>query len=273
MDTCDFGNFLKIPCNETIYSRSFGMKNLNGLSTDEAKILLWREGLLDKSINNMKICLHHEKMFGTVFVRKQVKCCGILIEHKRQLKSQKTITLGMAELLRKKKINVIPGYKLCRNCLKEYKRYEQDDDQTEPENGREDAEFICVTPRKRLNTSLTAAGISPLNLHAVPSHSRRSSAEEKLSKVVKKFKHDISNAYDIDVDDLNVGCSEEFIYTDDNTQKAEELDKLYSSMKENLYQLLILKKSKSFLLFLSLGPEENVQSIMEYLVRVARDLK
>ena len=35
------------------------------------------------------------------------------------------------------------------------------------------------TPRKRLNTSLETVGVSPVNLHGVPQHSRATSAKRK----------------------------------------------------------------------------------------------
>ena len=185
--------------------------------------------------------------------------------------SQKTISLAMAEQLQKKNINVIPGYKLCKHCFTEFKRHEQDDN-----NGRVDDEFIYNTPSRRLNTSLTAAEISPINLHAVASHSRRSSASKKLSKIVKKFKHGISSAYDIDVDDLNMDCSDKVVHSRENTQKGEELDKLYNAMREKLISASYPEKIQ----ILTLIPDSwsrkkcaEFFDVSEYLVRVSRELK
>ena len=80
------------------------------------------------------------------------------------------------------------------------------------------------TPRKKLNTSLSAVGISPINLHGIPSHSRSSSAKSKLTKVVQKFKTDISEAYN--VDDVQLDSNESTSITREIENKAVELDRL-----------------------------------------------
>ena len=51
--------------------------------------------------------LHYEQVFGNVFERRESKCCGVLIKHRRQ--GKKVITLQMAQQITIKKTNVIPG--------------------------------------------------------------------------------------------------------------------------------------------------------------------
>ena len=48
------------------------------------------------------------------------------------------------------------------------------------EDALDDATYkVYETPRKRLDTSLETVGVSPVNLHGVPQHSRATSAKRK----------------------------------------------------------------------------------------------
>ena len=40
--------------------------------------------------------LHYEQVFGNVFERKESKCCGVLIKHRRKVDGEQLITLQMA---------------------------------------------------------------------------------------------------------------------------------------------------------------------------------
>ena len=40
--------------------------------------------------------LHYEHVFGNVFERKESKCCGVLIKHRRKVDGEQLITLQMA---------------------------------------------------------------------------------------------------------------------------------------------------------------------------------
>ena len=60
--------------------------------------------------------LHYELVFGNVFERRESKCCGILMKYGRQFKGEQVITLQMAQQLKTKNINVVPGQLFCRQC-------------------------------------------------------------------------------------------------------------------------------------------------------------
>ena len=60
--------------------------------------------------------LHYEQVFGNVFESIESKCCGVLMEHRRKVKGEQAITLQMAQRLKTKDINVVPGQLLCRQC-------------------------------------------------------------------------------------------------------------------------------------------------------------
>ena len=58
--------------------------------------------------------LHYEQVFGNVFERKESKCCAVLMKHRRKVKGEQVITLQMAQQLKTKNINVVPGQLFCR---------------------------------------------------------------------------------------------------------------------------------------------------------------
>ena len=61
---------------------------------------------------------HHEHFFEKVFERKTDKCCGILESHRCNSKAHRVINLEMAKILKEKGFNdVLPGHKLCRQCV------------------------------------------------------------------------------------------------------------------------------------------------------------
>ena len=60
--------------------------------------------------------LHYEQVFGNVFERRKSKCCGVLMKHRRKVKGEQVITLQMAQQLKNKNINVVPGQLIDRQC-------------------------------------------------------------------------------------------------------------------------------------------------------------
>ena len=61
--------------------------------------------------------LHYEQVFGNVSERKRIKCCRVLMKHCHKVKGEQVITLQMAEQLKTKNINVVPGQIFCCQCL------------------------------------------------------------------------------------------------------------------------------------------------------------
>ena len=60
--------------------------------------------------------LHYEQVFGNVFERRESKCCGVLMKHCCKVKGVQVITLQMAQLLKTKNINVLPGQLFYHQC-------------------------------------------------------------------------------------------------------------------------------------------------------------
>ena len=52
-------------------------------------------------------------MFGNVSERRKSKYCGVLTKHRRKVKVKQVITRQMAQHLKTKHINVIPGHLFC----------------------------------------------------------------------------------------------------------------------------------------------------------------
>ena len=60
--------------------------------------------------------LHDEQVFGNVLDRRESKCCAVLMKHCRKVKGEQVITLQMAQQLKTKNINAVPGQLFCRQC-------------------------------------------------------------------------------------------------------------------------------------------------------------
>ena len=101
-----------------------------------------------------------------------------------------------------------------------------------------DSAWVVIVPGQKcikhfFKKCLESVGISPVNLHAVPPHSRSTSAKAKLVKVVEKFKTDISDACDVGVE-LNDPSDPISATTGEIRNKTGELDKWHEAMKEKL---------------------------------------
>ena len=237
--TCAFGDLLKTPCHKHDFCRSSGLKELADFDEDTQNTYLWRAGVLDNQHKAMTICFHHEQLFGNVFERRVTKCCGVLMKHQRKVQGLKTITLDMAQQLKAISIDVIPGHMFCRQCIAKYETVITTDSsgsevEEVPFNDIDEApndatHGVCETPRKQLNTSLETVGVSPLNLHGVPQHSRAKSVKLKLDKVVKKYKSNIAEAYQVNQDLLD-DDSDSVFEANDIQWKAAELERLHDAM-------------------------------------------
>ena len=57
----------------------------------------------------MDYMLHYEQVFGNVFESRESKVCAVLMKHHGKVKGEQVITLQMAQQLKTKNINVVPG--------------------------------------------------------------------------------------------------------------------------------------------------------------------
>ena len=47
---------------------------------------------------------------------RESKCCAVLMKHRRKVKDQQVITLQIAQQLKTKNINIVPGQLFCYDC-------------------------------------------------------------------------------------------------------------------------------------------------------------
>ena len=146
----------------------------------------------------------------------------------------------MTKILKEKGFSdVLPGQKLCRQCVIEYEKLTKP---PENENMTKIIEteftrrisirwwlFAVWITKKKLNWRLI--GVSPVNIHGVAQHSRSLDAKGKLIKVLNVCKGNISAACNV----LDIEIEEPPPIYDKNTEnKAEELDRLHATLKEKL---------------------------------------
>ena len=60
--------------------------------------------------------LHYKQVFGNIFEKRERKCCAVLMKNCRKVKDEQVITLQMAQQLKTKSINVVPGHLFCHQC-------------------------------------------------------------------------------------------------------------------------------------------------------------
>ena len=63
------------------------------------------------------------KLFRKVFERKSAKCCSILKFYRHNSKAHRVINFDTTKILKEKGFNdVLPGQKLCKQCVTEYEK-------------------------------------------------------------------------------------------------------------------------------------------------------
>ncbi|XP_066934504.1 uncharacterized protein [Clytia hemisphaerica] len=132
------------------------------------------------------------------------------------------------------------------------------------------------SPRKRLNSSFESVGVSPVNLHSLPPHSRVNRAKEKLKTVMSKFEESISTVYNFPMEELKDSEPSNNDKRETIDKKADEFDKLCTAIKEKL----LISSYPEKVQLLTLAPDSwsreycsKYFDVSEYLVRKARDLK
>ena len=116
MYICDFDRILKTECNLQHFIRNCRIKNFDDFEKDEAEVLFVGSRTSKCEGEKDDQMLHYKQVFGNVSERRKSKCCGVLIKHCRKVKGEQVITLQMAQQLKTKNINVVPGQLFCRQC-------------------------------------------------------------------------------------------------------------------------------------------------------------
>ena len=197
---CSFGSFMDSDCHRNLKPE---IKLLSNLSDTEQTVLKMRAEIPTYDISVTNICRYHELHFGEYFERRQTKCCNILDRHvysgttARKVNGQHSISLEMAINLQNQNLNVIPGWKLCRNCYSEILssiKTDSSDCLTEDSEGDIEYANITSTEEKRavVNERLGAFGISPVKTHGKSKKSQAASAMKKIQQSVEIQLEDVA---------------------------------------------------------------------------------
>lgn len=294
MESCDFG-VDKEDCHKTSYVRKSGVKKLSEFSEEERNLFLWRAGKRNLASNceNLKICYHHEAKLGSIFEKKNTKCCNLFRVHKNNVKGGHKISLELASRLSELDYDCIPGWQFCRNCYGKAQLDKSDDDMSGTESHSNDLNSTAMDlevsevesavskseSRVSINESLEAIGVSPIKTHSMPKHRRVSYANAKLDSAVGTFKQSFATAVGIKDSDLVLNRKDTADKsTKELERKASDLDKLTEEMREKLIVGTSTYREK--VQILTLVPESwtikyasNYFEVSEYLIRQARELK
>ena len=64
--------------------------------------------------------LHYELVFGNAFEMRERKCCAVLMKHCCKVKGEQVITLQMAQQLKTRNTNVVPGLLFYCHCKSKF---------------------------------------------------------------------------------------------------------------------------------------------------------
>ena len=153
------------------------------------------------------------------------------------------VTVQQSKFIIGKGYKVKPGQKLCSSCrnilLKIQEESESSDESETDEVESSDIGQVSELDKNeaiaQLNASFTHVGCSPLKLHALSEHSKKSYGKEKLEKFEENVKKKIEKALKVEFP------AEENQSLKTVEQKPSDMDKLVEIMKK---ELLLTSKKK-----------------------------
>ena len=142
----------------------------------------------------------------------------------------------MAEQLKHKGINVIPGWKLCHNCHQKTKDLADDEvginECDDGDVNEFETSLQIVEQRDLLNKSFGIIGISPLKTHAVAKTTKIKAACDKLGQSFEKQKEMVKDIFKLpDTSQLD---TKEIVIEKDIQRKADDFDILILLIKDKL---------------------------------------
>lgn len=125
MENCCVGTVTKTDCHPETYSKKKLFYVYEELTSYEKALLSYRISHLSSKESANFICHHHKCRYLDYFSRSYTKCCDPFHRHRKQLTDQhqlRIIDLAIAgDSIRYLGKLLIPGDKLCRNCLSDVK--------------------------------------------------------------------------------------------------------------------------------------------------------
>lgn len=169
---CSIGERLSLECNDRTLT---SVSSVEILQDDLKKVISLRTGI--ESHHLMTICAHHKMQFDKYYSSRIISCCNILKKHRKSVKTNlTTITMRHHEQFPQ----LIPGKKICYNCLKALKG-----DSESSNNGSEgnDEPFtsknVVDEDLGKINQLLVSCDVSPVR-------KRRLSGDQLKLKIAKK---------------------------------------------------------------------------------------
>ena len=193
-EKCDVGKLGNDDsCHKLSYTRKTGLKDFHLLSEEEQDVVLWRASLRDHKDSVHRICLHHEQCYLVRFPINFQHCCDPFEKHAKtykKTKGQVLVTLEMALQLESKHKLVVPGWKICRTCQKQFQELieaSEEDTSSQEEADISDCEqaikFDVEAKRHKLDESLSSLGVSPVRLKGVKQSQWENYVEKKTDQV------------------------------------------------------------------------------------------
>ena len=233
-ESCCFGKYLQEECHQ---KTKVEIKLSSEFTEKDKTVYKWRAGLQMTEDSVTTIC-KYQLFYSDLFFKKHSKCCNIYNSHKKKKKPDGThnITLEMAEQLKHKEINVIPGWKLCHNCHQKTKDLADDEvginECDDGDVNEFETSLQIVQQRDLLNKSFGIISISPLKTHAVAKTTKTKAACDRLEQSFEKQKKMIKEIFKLpDTSQLD---TKEIVIEKDIQKKADDFDRLMLLIKDKL---------------------------------------
>ena len=224
-ESCCFGKYLQEECHQ---KTKVEIRLFSEFTEKDKTIYKWRAGLPMTEDSVTTICRYHQLFYSDLFFKKHSKCCNIYNSHKKKKKPDGThnITLEMAEQLKHKGINVIPGWKLCHNCHQKTKDLADDEvginECDDGDVNEFETSLQIVQQRDLLNKSFGIIGISPLKTHAVAKTTKIKAACDRLEQSFEKQKKMVKEIFKLpDTSQLD---TKEIVIEKDIQRKADDFE-------------------------------------------------
>lgn len=261
--TCCIGKLSKSQCHLEHFTKLKTTDSVSSLNERDLYILNLRVlRTKNTSMEASTICIHHKKYFLDHYSNYETKCCDPYSFHKKIITTQLRVLSyeNCKEFNNISDITLIPGKKICSNCLKlvmniinEAKTPES---QTTSEGGlssqAESTGSVFTTgsqSQKRLSDVLEILDMPPLKLQKLSEERKLTVGARLVSEIHEKIIQQVQNTYGVDLL-VNRQKTEDVIeIKNDFVQLMKNLQSEFQTartLKDKIDVLKLLPKSWSF---------------------------
>ncbi|CAM1303136.1 CDS1 (predicted) [Pycnogonum litorale] len=272
MDNCSFYS-KESSCHQFRHTRTSFIRSTT--KYEEIKLLRLRTGR--KTCDIKAICSHHEQELLTKFSSLKKKCCDPTNKHPRKsrTKSLRVVSLDMFEKLSDPPCVVVPGVKVCCECLMILQRQKvqskqdetdktramhMDVDNSSPENVN--SSFV------NLNSTLVDLDETPIKTAHMPTSTKRTKGKQKLASATRTLKRKLELSYEVPL----------YSSDSDDEQCAKDYQRYQSVMTQLKEKFVQSQSYQERVQILTLSPFTIDRTMKEfgatnYLVKKIRDVK